>query len=54
MKLNKKNKVPHFTYEISEEADDNIDSLLERLNKGEMSSEEVLKEFNEIAVLTVV
>lgn len=49
MKLNKKNKIPHFTYEISEDADNNIDSLLEQLNKGKMSSEEVLKEFHEIA-----
>ena len=49
MKLKKKNKVPHFTYEISEQADNNIDSLLEQLNTGKMSSEKVLKEFMEIA-----
>ncbi len=49
MKVNKKKKVPHFTYEISEEEDIKIDLLLEQLNNKKIKHEVALQTFYEIA-----
>ncbi|HHT9935118.1 TPA: tetratricopeptide repeat protein [Legionella pneumophila] len=49
MKVRKKKKIPHFTYEHSPEMDEKIDSMLAKLEKKSFSANELLKELHEIA-----
>lgn len=49
MKVRKKKKIPHFTYEHSPEMDEKIDAMLAKLEMKSLSANELLNELHEIA-----
>lgn len=49
MKVRKKKKIPHFTYEHSPEMDEKIDAMLAKLERKSLSANELLNELHEIA-----
>jgi len=49
VKLRKKKKIPHFTYEYSPEMDEKIDVMLANLEGNALSVTEILGELHEIA-----